>query len=672
MISKRIVYRLVATLLWLGATCLHSAAAQVIYVGKPDAHSAAQQQMETAASFYGLERKIFLLTDRGGLAAAIEAIHDPTTVAVVLAADVLPELNEKKILAALRRGGGSSVPLLISGITAQTENKTLAAWSAGAVEGSHVVRIEDGSDAYEIASVIEVTRQLSGSKLPLQKGETNYLALGPQGGGAGIMAAKSGQNVFPVFARSQVDGQEIFFATATPPIPVKVTPDPYLEPLVFSNLAPMIMFLRYAAGDRAWHSTGHYANFTIDDLWLREPYGQVNYGDLLKQMEQHNFHTTIAFIPWNFDRSMPDVVSLFSQHADRFSICVHGNNHYHQEFGPYDSNPLTGQVENIKQGLARMERFRQLTKLPYDPVMVFPHSISQAPTLAALKRYNFAATANSVNVPNGSEAPSDAEFVLRPVTMAFSNFPSLKRYSVEAPVPASQLAIDAFLGSPMLFYAHQGFFGAGIDAFSSTADAVNQIQPDTQWTSLGDITRHLYLERLRDDGDLDVRVYSGTIRLDNPLGRDVTFHITRSEDFSSPLTVQVDGKAYPYEKSNDGLRLKLPVGAGSSREITIRYANDLEVASVDVTRPSLRVNVTRYLSDFRDNALSGTALGRRFIAFYSENEANFNRALSLLAALLLLAGFIWVLRKATKRPVGGRSGAESKHATKSLGQLRES
>ena len=109
MISKRIVYRLFATLLWLGATCLHSAAAQVIYVGSRR-HSAAQQQMETAASFYGLERKIFLLTDQGGLAAAIEAIHDPTTVAVVLAADVLTELNEKKILAALRRGGGTVYP----------------------------------------------------------------------------------------------------------------------------------------------------------------------------------------------------------------------------------------------------------------------------------------------------------------------------------------------------------------------------------------------------------------------------------------------------------------------------------------------------------------------------------------------------------------------------------
>lgn len=671
MTSKRIVCQPVAAFLWLAAACLHSHAAQVVYVGKPEAHSFAQQQMETAVSFYGLERKAFLLNGKGDAAAAMEAIQDPTTVAVVLAADVLTELNQKRILAALRRGERRSLPLLISGITAHTRSETLSAWSAGAIEGAHVVRIENGSDAYEIASLKDITRQLSGSKLPIERGETSYLALAPEGMGDWIMAAKSDRDTFPVFVRSRVDGQEIFFATARTPIPVTVTPDPYLEPPVFSNLAPMMMFLRYAAGERAWHSAGHYANLTIDDLWLRESYGHVNYGELLKQMEQHNFHTTIAFIPWNFDRSTPDVVSLFGQHPDRFSICVHGNNHYHQEFGSYESNPLHGQIENIKQGLARMGRFSQLTKLPYDPVMVFPHSISQAPTLAALKRYNFAATANSVNVPNGSKAPPDVEFVLRSVTLAFSNFPSLKRYSAEAPMPASQLAIDAFLGSPILFYVHQGFFAAGTDAFSSTADAVNHIQPDTQWQSLGNITRHLYLEKLRDDGNYDVRAYTGTIQLDNPLRHDATFYITKEEDFASPLTVRVDGRAYPYQKSNAELRVELPVKAGTSREIAVRYENDLNVALVDVAKPSVRINVTRYLSDFRDNALSGTAFGRRFIVLYSENETNFNRALGMLVAVVLITGSAWLIWKGTRRSGVERSVAERKRATKSLGHLRE-
>jgi hypothetical protein len=201
----------------------------------------------------------------------------------------------------------------------------------------------------------------------------------------------------------------------------------------------------------------------------------------------------------------------------------------------------------------------------------------------------------------------------------------------------------------MLFYVHQGFFAAGAGAFSGTADTVNHIQPDTQWQSLGNIARHLYLEKLRDDGNYDVRAYSGTIQLENALRHDVRFYVTKDEDFASPLTVRVDGKVYPYQRSNAELRIELPVGAGASREITIRYENDLKVATVDVGKLSIRINVTRYLSDFRDNTVSATALGRRFIILYSENETNFNRALSMLAALLLIMGIVWLIWKGTRR-----------------------
>jgi len=66
-------------------------------------------------------------------------------------------------------------------------------------------------------------------------------------------------------------------------------------------------------------------DLTVDDAWLREPYGYLQYSDLLQEMRRHNFHTTIAFIPWNYDRSEPDVISLFRANSDRLSICIHGN-----------------------------------------------------------------------------------------------------------------------------------------------------------------------------------------------------------------------------------------------------------------------------------------------------------------------------------------------------------
>jgi hypothetical protein len=405
-----------------------------------------------------------------------------------------------------------------------------------------------------------------------------------------------------------------------------------------------MIFLRNAAGERAWHSPGHYANLTVDDIWLREPYGHVNYEQLLREMQLHNFHTTLAFIPWNFDRSQPAVVSLLQGHPDRFSICVHGNNHDHQEFGAYDSRPLGKQTSDIKQAVARMSKFSELTHLPYDRIMVFPHSIAPAETLAVLKRYNFSATVNSLNVPLGSHPPSDPEFSLRASSLAFSNFPSLRRYSAEAPRPESQLAIDAFLGNPILFYAHHNFFASGIAAFNNIADTVNQLQPDTQWRSLGDIAQHLYFEKLRDDGSYDIRALTPTFRIENIQKRAVTYFIEKEEDFTIPLTVLVDGKAYPYERSGSGLRLQLLIPAGMSREITVKYENDLDISATNIAKTSLRITAVRYLSDFRDNVVSQSVLGRQFATLYTANEAAWNAALVSLAAILVGIVATWFLR----------------------------
>src|SRR5207249_3828831 len=120
-----------------------------------------------------------------------------------------------------------------------------------------------------------------------------------------------------------------------------------------------------------------------------QPYGHLDYPALLEEMKKHNFHTTIAFIPWNFDRSDPLMAALFRGHPERFSVSLHGNDHAHREFGDYTVNSLGDQVADIKQGVARMERFQALTGIPYDRFMVFPHGVAPEATFAALKEYGF-------------------------------------------------------------------------------------------------------------------------------------------------------------------------------------------------------------------------------------------------------------------------------------------
>jgi len=186
-------------------------------------------------------------------------------------------------------------------------------------------------------------------------------------------------------------------------------------------------------------------------------------------------------------------------------------------------------------------------------------------------------------------------------------------------------------------------------SFNAIADTVNRMQPDTQWRSLGYIAKHLYLEKLRDDGNYDVRTYSGTIRLDNVHQQDATFFIEKDEDFALPLTVRVDGQPYPYERSGTRLLLQLPIRAGSGREIAINYDNDLNAAAIDVSRTSLRVNAIRRLSDFRDNVVSKSAFGRWFIRSYHDNEPDWNRTLGSLALLLALGMLALYMRRSGKR-----------------------
>ena len=83
---------------------------------------------------------------------------------------------------------------------------------------------------------------------------------------------------------------------------------------IFKNVPPILpvyIFLKESFGERCWHRDNNQANLTIDDPWLREPYGNLSYSSLLKEMNENNFHTTIAFVPWNYDRSEKEVVELF-------------------------------------------------------------------------------------------------------------------------------------------------------------------------------------------------------------------------------------------------------------------------------------------------------------------------------------------------------------------------
>jgi hypothetical protein len=597
-----------------------SACADVVFIGSTAAPSTEEADVQMAADFYGLTLDIFRPKPDSDDRAIADALGRRETVGAVIAANALPLVNKEALIRAMLRGPGGTLPVLILGVTPETDATLITTWSGGAVNGSGQ-RKPSHASTYLFGQV-EWAAQLSHLQVSSPRNAAAYFTLRKNSNAHPIMSIRDEDQFHPVFIETELRGLQVFLASAI--LPSSPNPDDSPDQLVhaFVQIAPVMMFIRYCAGERGWHFPNHYANLTIDDPWLREPYGHFSYPGLLTEMEKHNFHSTVAFIPWNYDRSQPRVASLIRAHRDRFSICIHGNNHDHKEFTDYQSKFFSGQIDAIKQSLARMDEFRRRTRIPYEKVMVFPHSIAPERTLVVLKTYNFLGTVNSTDVPMDRAKPPLLPFSLRPVTMSFGNFTSLRRNSAQIPISNNFVAINAFLGNPMLFYCHQDFFAGGIDQFDKVADQVNNIQPGTQWRSVGDIIRHLYLTKRRDDFGYDVLSFSSTFLLTNTSGHTSVFYIRKEEKDSPPIkSVSVDGRLVPYALREGYLNLSAAVPAGETRNIIIQYGNDLHVASsIDISKKSSRVYFLRMGSDFRDLVLSRTVAGQTIIRLYTEHQ----------------------------------------------------
>jgi hypothetical protein len=588
-------------------------ASDVLLIRSAEIASPEQRQLELATQFYGVNLKVVTAGDRN-FGSALRTVRQNVTLAVAIQAEALAAVNQDELLGALQR----RVPLLILGVTPETHSIVLSAWSSGAAVGARSLESPFGLH-YVVGRVAGITQQLTDLEIPFPGNNTVYFSLTGDGKAQEIMGVRNDRQIVPVFIEADLHGQKVFLLSRT-----HLAADNAAEAgadtieTAFAELAPMMMFVKYVAGERGWHTLHHYANLTIDDPWLREPYGDVSYQGLLAEMEKHNFHTTIAFIPWNYDRSEVETVSLFRNHPERFSICIHGDNHDHKEFEDLASKPLNTQVAALKQSLARMEKFQILTGIPYDNVFVFPHSIGTESILEELKTYNFLATVNSSNVPMDRVRPSKAPlFALRPVTLSFADFPSISRYSATMQNPNGFLGINEFLDNPLFFYIHHDFFASGIDAFNGMADAVNKREPDTQWRGVGDIVKHLYLVRLRDGSHYDVLTFSSTFDLDNSSEHSSVFDIEKQESGSPPIaSVSVDGRDHPFQLRGGYLALSLSVPARGVRSVVIRYKNGLTLASTSTSKASLRVYLLRNISGFRDITLSKYRLGRALIDYY--------------------------------------------------------
>lgn len=271
-----------------------------------------------------------------------------------------------------------------------------------------------------------------------------------------------------------------------------------------------LLIVRLAAGDRCWHHDDVMANFTIDDPNLVEPYGRVSFNVLARSMRVVGYHTTVAFIPWNRHRTERNVTALFAGDTPHFSLAVHGNDHDGYEFATpaatsgdsAPANHIAHQRASVAEALVRMQALAHQTGVSFSPVMIFPHGIGSVDAILELDRCGYLASANRQLIPFAAHRPARFGFGLRPADDTYASFPLMQRWWPSDAIPE----LAAFLGKPVLLYAHERDFAAPLSLLEKHVARLRRL--DATWCDLTGVARSLYLERDAGEGETQIWMFS--------------------------------------------------------------------------------------------------------------------------------------------------------------------
>lgn len=273
----------------------------------------------------------------------------------------------------------------------------------------------------------------------------------------------------------------------------RLAPGRCLALLAFAN------FLSRLTAESPAQAPALRAAFVLDDPNLHWPtYGHLRYADLARHAEQHGYHMAIAMSPLDAWFAHRRAVQIFRRHPAQLSLCIHGNDHLGPELGRIATD-RQGYVF-ARQALARAAAFEQRTGIPYERVMVPPHEQLTEPAARGLRAGGFEAVCVSRAYPwirpvrSGPAAALSAGPHERGALVGWSareilvgGLPTLPRTGFNA--PPEDLALRAFLGQPLIVYAHHDLLEHGLEALSQTAASIEALG-DVRWASLADIARN--------------------------------------------------------------------------------------------------------------------------------------------------------------------------------------
>jgi hypothetical protein len=428
-------------------------------------------------------------------------------------------------------------------------------------------------------------------------GEANRVLSFSKGTAMHIISAPSGAS----FLKVDYQHVPVFLSTSRGVIDI----DTQLGPRNFDvrehflSAVPIVLYIKWAFAETCWNAPETNACLIIDDPLLKPSYGCINFEELLALMERRHFTTNIAFIPWNWRRSSREVVRLFAENPDRFSLSVHGCNHTRAEYGSADRERLYWKTQ---QALERMNHHESDTGLRYDRVMVFPQGVFSEAAMEALKHTNIIAAVNNDVIS------ADAD--LRVITisdvwdvavMRYSNFPLFTRRDPSDGI--ENFAFDILLGKPCLVVIHHDYCQNGYRHLLELIDHLNALHCPLSWRNLGEVVKRSYRRRELSADVVEIEAYGSEVRIENHAHKTKRFVITRPESNPSLIEqVRVGSVLIPWRSSDGRIRFEVELKPREIATVRVHFrALTAEAKSYETIPHRIRTMLRRYASELRDN-----------------------------------------------------------------------
>lgn len=365
---------------------------------------------------------------------------------------------------------------------------------------------------------------------------------------------------------------------------------------------PAIIFLRFAFGEQCWHNPQPGAGLIIDDPLLRTSYGFINFPQLLASAKKHQYHITLAFIPWNHWRTRTKNAQMFLKYSDCFSPCAHGCDHTHHEFKSADYEGLLRLIFAARQ---RMERHGERTGLTSEPLMVCPQ---EQYSLEAMRAFadsrQFVGLICTACMPRNLPAPKirGADLLL-PAQDSFYGFPVFKRHYWNG---MAAFAMALFLGKPAILVEHHEFFRNGSAAAEEFAQKLAELRPDLKWKSLAETVMATHARRSVCRDKWEVRFFTDTFQLEYELEQPIDLKLLRRLPETTRIErVRADGREVPFSREDGFLMFDthLDYPQTLSVKVDCRSVKPTKFYSPGV-RYQVSVALRRGLSELRDNVIA--------------------------------------------------------------------